>query len=148
MDEPDGPPKELTDKERKKKYGITLQPIECTEAWVREMAFDHNSKGVITKSYILLNRYTGYRTHINTYNGQVGVGVDTRKYTFLTKGFIERDKVKLLKDLTRVLCVGKSNEYQRCQVADCPIAVLVAGELNRVEFNSISDLIEILGSLG
>ena len=55
---------------KKKKYGMSEQPIKCTEAWVRKMGFDH--KTIESNSYILINRKTGKRVHVNTYNGNAG----------------------------------------------------------------------------
>src|SRR4051812_9491857 len=109
-------------KQKKKHYGVTMAPIACTEAWVRTMAFDHNNKGVVTFSYILVNRYTGERIHTNTYNGDTGPGYNATKNTHKIKGW--GDPVLSEKALAKALGIGKENAYRRCPIAACPVAVL------------------------
>lgn len=110
-------------KQRKKKFGVTMAPIPCTEAWRRTMPFDHNSKGVVTFSYILINRYTGTRTHVNTYNGDAGIGYNATKNTHRIKGWGE-DAVEEAKSLAKALQAGKDLPYHRCKIEDCPTAEL------------------------
>lgn len=128
-------------KEKKQRFGVTMAPTACTEVWRRNMPFDHNEKGTVTWSYIAVNYYTGMRTHINTYNGRVGVGYNALINTHRVKGWHSRDPqvipapsdwavcadpVVALRDLARSLCLGKSNTYHRCQVVDCPAVVLAS----------------------
>lgn len=100
-------------KDQKKKYGVTMGPISCTEAWRRKMPFDHKDT-VTTWSYILINRYAGTRTHVNLYNDATGPGYNATKNTHP----IGDDK-KLAKSLN----IGKPGEYQRCPIKDCAVAV-------------------------
>lgn len=89
------------------------------------MPFDHNSKGVRTFSYIIVNRYLGTRTHINTYNGMTGTGFNAGPgpgtATYALKGETPEEREK---DLRLKLRLGKEDAYSRCLIADCPAAVL------------------------
>lgn len=127
----------------KKLYGVTMAPIPCTEAWRRLMPFDHNSKGVVTYSYILVNRYTGERVHVNSYNGEAGVGYNALHNTYPIRGWHpvithpwaalwpqEGKFVVCVKpldaevSLNKSLQIGKGQPYSRCLIGDCPMAVL------------------------
>ena len=113
-------------KDRKKKYGVTMAPIPCTEAWRREMPFDHRSRGVETWSYILVNRYTGTRTHANVYTKPkdepgTGPGHNSLKSTYKIKNY---GTAQGEKDLIRSLQIGKDSPYSRCRISDCPVASL------------------------
>jgi hypothetical protein len=109
---------------KKKKYGLTMAPIECTEAWRRPMSFDHNARGIETFSYILVNRYIGKRTHVNTYSGCTGPGYNAAGNLYPIKKW--GDPVGQEKELAKSLGIGKDNPYSRCRISDCPVAVLAA----------------------
>lgn len=115
-----------------KRFGISQSPIPCTECWVREMAFDHNSKGVITKSYVLVNRYSGVKSYVNLYDGCTGVNFDVKKYSWKikfwgegkrTKNGLRAEEVELARSLG-LLSKGNGNPYHRCLIVDCPVAIL------------------------
>ncbi len=110
-------------KDKKKKYGVTMAPIPCTEAWRRDMPFDHKSKGIETWSYILIDRYRGTRVHVNTYNGATGPGHNTDRCTFLIKKFGTPEGEK---ELLKSLRTGKPEAYSRCRIGECAVASLAA----------------------
>lgn len=100
----------------RKKYGLSEKPIPCTEVWVRKMGFD--DKSTKTKSYILINRKTGKRTHINVYDNPkwgpaLGRNFDVSKATY-DIGTDEQLQKKLK---------GSGREYSKCSIEDCPLAV-------------------------
>ena len=98
-------------KEQKKRYGVTMAPIPCTEAWSRAMPFDH--KKCQTISFILIDRYKNTRTHVNIYDGITGAGYNANK---AIHPLIEAE-------LAVKLRLGKDNAYTRCRIADCPAAI-------------------------
>ena len=108
-------------KDKRKKYGVTMQPIPCTEAYRREMPFDHKKRGMVTWSYILVNRYDGTRVHVNIYDGETGGGHNTDKCRYPIKKW-GTDKAET--ELRKSLRIGKDDAYVRCKISDCPVASL------------------------
>ena len=108
---------------QKKKFGVTMAPTPCTEVWRRSMAFDHNSKGIVTFSYIAINRYLGTRTHINLYNGDTGPGYNAKLSTHPIKNWGVNPALAE-EDLAKTLRLGKDNAYHRCRIVDCPAVVI------------------------
>lgn len=103
-------------KAMKKKYGVTMAPVEATRAYKRQMPFDHTH--VNTESFILINDNAtqlpdgspcnGSRTHINLYNGICGAGYNALKATWALKP--EKEMVKVLEG------------YVPCDVSECAVA--------------------------
>lgn len=109
-------------KDLKKKYGVTMAPVEATRCFKRKMRFDHTK--VKTESFILINDNAtqlpngkpcnGSKTHINTYDGAAGPGHDSNQCTWALG-----DAKKLRKAL---------RDYEECPVEDCPLAVRVVAK--------------------
>lgn len=96
----------MIDKATRQRFGVRGTPIPAVKAFKKSMDFDHAH--VTTASWILI-RPDGRRTHVNTYNGNLGRNVD---YEESTHAFPTEAK--------QAKSVMKG--YDEVPVAECPVA--------------------------
>ena len=96
----------LMDYEAQERYGIQKRPVVADECFVREV--QHNRKGVLAETWILINGKANTMSFVNTFDGKTGANFNLDDFTF-------------------PIDVNKLNEkragMEKVSVDECPVAI-------------------------
>jgi len=112
----------MSQKQIRRKFGVTRRPLEATRVYGREMGFDH--KDVDTRTLLVINEDDRTYIHVNLYNGNMGRNFDPASTMQPLPDLDSEDGQKWL--------TKKTKKLQQIEPSEWPDVIVGVGESQAV----------------